>query len=142
MMKNNKIFTRTVTTIIFLFALFSCWPASSSAADKVQVDILYMNHGPMRPTVAKVKKLLGDYGERIQATWYDFDSPAGQTFMQEKKIAGHVPMLIMIEGQSDFNLGDREVEFKGFPSGAGPFKRVEGNWSLDDLKQLIEQQLK
>jgi len=141
-MKKHNRCIQTVTTFLLLISIFCSWPGASFAAEKVQLDVLYMNHGPMRPTVAKVKALVKDFGDRVQAAWYDFDQPSGKAFMAEKKIVGHVPMLIMINGKSDFTLGQRDVKLQGFPTGAGPFKRVEGNWSLEDLKLLLEQHLR
>ncbi len=109
-------------------------------AAATQVDILFMNHGPMRPTVAKIKTLLAEYGNKVQADWHDVDQKSGKIFIKKQKITGHVPMLIQINGQSDFNIEDKPVSLQGFPTGASPFKRVEGNWSLDDLKILLDKE--
>ncbi len=128
-----------ITFIVLLASFIIAMPVQSRAAARVRVDILYMNHGPMRPTVTKIKKLLAGYGAMVQASWYDFESLAGEAYMKREGIKGHVPMLIKINGQSDFGLGNREVQLRGFPSGAAPFKTVEGNWSLEDLQQLIDQ---
>lgn len=109
------------------------------AGDKVHIDILHMNHGPLRPTIAKIKNLLENYTDTIQASWYDFDTPAGKTFMKKKKLSGHIPLLLLIDGESDFSIDGRDVQLRGFPTGASPFKQVEGNWSLDDLKSIFDQ---
>ncbi len=130
----------TIThSIRFLLALCILFTASQTAwGAAVKVDILFMNHGPMRPTVAKVKTLLHEYGEKVEADWYDVEQQAGKDFMQRNKIHGHIPLLISIDGQSEFDIEGRAVSFQGFPTGASPFKRVEGNWSLEDLKSLLD----
>lgn len=130
--------TLTVATILLFACIIFGWASQGYSADKTQLDILYMNHGPMRPTVAKIKDLLGNYGDTVQASWYDVDQLSGKSFMKKQKIVGHIPMLIMIDGQSDFSIDGKEVKFQGFPTGASPFKRVEGNWSLDDLQLLLD----
>ena len=130
------------STVFFLSLciLFAASQTVYGAATKV--DILFMNHGPMRPTVAKIKTLLHEYGNTVQAGWYDVDQQAGKDFMHKNKINGHIPMLIRVNEQSEFTIEGRAVSFQGFPTGASPFKRVEGNWSLEDLKILLDQQTK
>ncbi len=141
MKKQGRSTIKIAAIILFACTLFS-WPGQGSAADKVQFDILYMNHGPMRPTIAKIKELLGNYEDTVQASWYDVDQPSGKSYMKKKKIVGHIPMLIMIDGQSDFSIDGREIQLQGFPTGASPFKRVEGNWSLDDLQLLLDKKMR
>lgn len=142
MMKKQDRSTIKVAAIILFACILFSWPGQSSAANKIQVDILYMNHGPMRPTVAKIKTLLDSYGNSVQASWYDVDQPAGKSYMKKQKIVGHIPMLIMIDGQSDFSIDGKEIQLRGLPTGASPFKRVEGNWSPDDLKLLLDEKVR
>jgi len=131
--------TIKVAAIILFATIFFSWTGQGYAANKTQFDILYMNHGPMRPTIAKIKELLGNYQNTVQASWHDVDQASGKSFMKQQKINGHIPMLIMIDGQSDFSIDGRAVKLQGFPTGASPFKRVEGNWSLEDLQLLLDE---
>lgn len=123
---------------LFLFLLLT----QHAAAATIKMDILFMNHGPMRPTVAKIKSLLNNYSGDVAASWYDADLKSGKTFMREQGITGHIPLLIQINGQSAFTLDGRSVTLIGFPTGAAPFKRVEGNWSLDDLQRILDDSLR
>ncbi len=133
---SKQIASFSFTFLLLFFVLYS----TASAATKV--DILFMNHGPMRPTVAQIKTLLAEYGDRVQAEWYDVDQKSGKTFSKKKNITGHIPMLILINDQSKFTIEGREISLQGFPTGASPFKRVEGNWSLDDLKILLDKEVR
>ena len=142
MMKKLNRSTPTVLAILFSICILLNWPSQGYAMDKTQLDILYMNHGPMRPTIAQIKDLLGNYGNTVQVSWHDVDQPSGKSYMKKKKIVGHIPMLIMIDGQSDFSIDGREIQLQGFPTGASPFKRVEGNWSLDDLQLLLDKKMR
>jgi len=125
---------------LFLSLLILLTFSQMTYAATTQVDILFMNHGPMRPTVAKIKTLMVEYGDKVQADWYDVDLQAGKAFLKKQKITGHIPMLIQIDGKSEFEIDGRSISLKGFPTGASPFKRVEGNWSLDDLKILLDKE--
>jgi len=131
---------QTTSFFLVLFILLVVVQVTHAAA--IKVDILFMNHGPMRPTIAKIKTLLAEYGNTIEAGWHDVDQQSGKTFTKKQKIKGHVPMLIQINGQSKFTIEGRPVSLLGFPTGASPFKRVEGNWSLDDLKLLLDKEMR
>jgi len=131
-----------VLALIAASIIVFSWNGQAAAAEKqAQIDILYMNHGPLRSTIAKIKALLNDYQETIQASWYDVNQQSGKEFMQEHKLHGHIPLLILLNGQSDFSIDGRAVLLQGFPTGASPFKQVEGNWSPDDLRILFDRQV-
>lgn len=136
MKKNIFVYVSIVASII-IFGMST--GQATAAAKQVQLDILYMNHGPMRPTIVKIKKLVANYKGSLQVSWYDFDQPEGKAFMKKQKLTGHIPLLLILDGQSDFTIDGREVLLQGFPTGASPFKQVEGNWSLDDLQVIFEQ---
>ncbi|MBW1750013.1 MAG: hypothetical protein JRJ37_04815 [Deltaproteobacteria bacterium] len=136
-MKKNIFLYVSIVAPIIIFSMFT--GQATAAAKQVQLDILYMNHGPMRPTIGKIKNLVANYKGSLQASWYDFDQPEGKAFMKKQKLTGHIPLLLVLDGQSDFSIDGREVLLQGFPTGASPFKQVEGNWSLDDLQSILDQ---
>lgn len=107
------------------------------AAGPVNVEILYMNHGPMQPVLRDLKELLAGYSGKVAVQWFDVDLAAGKSFMEEKKIRGHVPLLILVNGEKQFKTTGREVTLQGFPTGAGPFSSVEGNWAVADLQSIL-----
>ena len=137
-MKSTPIQSLVLALTLFLFLGL----AQISTAAEVRLDILFMNHGPMRPTVTKIKTLLEGYGNNVKAEWYDADLKSGKSFMRDQNITGHIPLLIQINGQSKFTIDERPVTLQGFPTGAAPFKRVEGDWSLDDLKYLLDESMR
>ncbi len=136
-MKKLFLFYVSILASIIMFGMST--GQATAAANQVQLEILYMNHGPMRPTIDKIKNLVGNYKGSIQASWYDFDQPEGKAFMKKQKLTGHIPLLLILNGQSNFTIDGREVLLQGFPTGASPFKQVEGNWSLDDLQAILDQ---
>ena len=132
----------TILILIVASLIIFSWSGLTVAAAKpLRVEILYMNHGPLRPTIAKIKTLLNNYQKTIQASWYDVNQQSGHDFMQKHKLNGHIPLLILVNGQSEFSIDGRKVIMQGFPTGASPFKQVEGNWSLNDLRILFDQQI-
>lgn len=123
--------------LTFCFVSMLLLPLAVRAA-AVKVEILYMNHGPMQPTLRDLKELLAGFQDRVAVQWFDVDQAAGKAFMEEKKIRGHVPMLIFVDGEKQFTIKGRAVNFQGFPTGAGPFSSVEGNWTPADLRALLD----
>jgi len=122
-----------------LMALFLFWvPPGVDAARPVAVEILYMNHGPLQPTLKDINALCAKYGNKIAVSRYDFDTREGERFMDRKGIKQHVPLVIWIEGKSTYKLNGKEISFVGFPSGSGP-AFFQGKWTMDDLRKALDQ---
>jgi hypothetical protein len=113
-------------------------PVAAPGAQPVSVEILYMNHGPLLPTIREIKSLCGEYGEALTVAWYDSGTPEGEKFMDKKGIHQHVPLVIWIAGKPKVNLKGKEVLFAGFPTGSGP-AFFQGKWRLDDLRAALDQ---
>jgi hypothetical protein len=116
----------------------SAYAASAYAAKPARVDVLYMNHGPLMDTLDKMKSVFSSYGDRISVSWYEFYSKQGEDFKAKKGINQHVPLVIWIDGKEVVNLGQKQVKFVGFPTGAGP-AFFQGKWTIDDLKAALDQ---
>lgn len=112
-------------------------PVECTAAQPLQLEILFMNHGPMQPTIRNLKALFKRNAGRVRVSWFDFDKQSGKSFMATKGIKGHIPLLIYINGDHTFDFGGRKVTFMGFPTGKGPFRQVQGKWTVRELEQVI-----
>ncbi|MBU2551316.1 MAG: hypothetical protein KKB20_23085 [Proteobacteria bacterium] len=110
---------------------------SCLAAGPVLIDVLYMNHGPMQPTLEQMRSTFSRFGDKIQVGWHDFESEEGAAFKAEKGIKTHVPLQIWLDGKDTRVVGGKTVRFFGFPTGAGP-GFFQGQWSLNDLSTAIE----
>jgi hypothetical protein len=120
-----------------LFLIAGCSQAPLEAK-KTRVEILYMNHGPLMDTIDDVRELLAKHGNVINVSWYDFESGEGERFMAEKGINRHIPLIIWIDGSSSVKVGQKEINFIGFPSGSGP-AFFQGNWTMDHLREALSQ---
>jgi hypothetical protein len=116
----------------------SAFDASAYAAKSTRVDVLYMNHGPLMDTLDKMKSVFSSYGDRISVSWYDFESKEGEDFKAKKGINQHVPLVIWIDGNEVVKLGQKQIKFVGFPTGAGP-AFFQGKWTIDDLRTALDQ---
>jgi hypothetical protein len=118
--------------LFFAMALQDC-----QAKQPVKVEILFMNHGPMQPTIRNLKALFSRYSGKVQAFWFDFEKRSGKNFMKRMGIQGHIPLLIYVNGANTYDFSGRKVSFMGFPSGAGPYQ-FQGKWTLEDLDKLLK----
>ena len=124
--------------IVFYFIVFFLTTVALAGEQKVSVEILYMNHGPLMSTLKDIDKTCDQYKEKITVSRYDFDSPEGERFMTKKGISQHVPLMIWIDGKSNVSIKGKEIKFSGFPSGSGP-AFFQGKWTMEDLRNALNQ---
>jgi len=125
--------------LLGLITFFSgAWVSGTYAAKTARVEVLYMNHGPLMDTLDKMRNVFSRYGDKISVSWYDFESKAGEDFKAKKGINRHVPLVIWIDGNTAVKVGQKEIRFAGFPTGAGPMF-FQGKWTMDDLRTALDQ---
>lgn len=124
---------------LLVLGLFASATISFAAAAKpVRVDVLYMNHGPLKPTLQKMADLFARHKDGVTVSWHDFESAEGEKFMAAKGIKSHVPLTIWINGADTVQVEGAKVSFTGFPSGSGP-AMFQGKWNLDLLAKALNQ---
>ncbi len=125
-----------VSCFVALFLLST--PLSVFPEEPVRIDVLYMNHGPLRPTLRELNNLFAGYGDGIVVSGHDFYSEEGARFKAEKGIKGHVPLVLWIDGKSTLKVNGTPVRFRGFPTGSGPAS-FQGKWNMEVLKEVLDQ---
>jgi len=113
-------------------------PFTSFAAKEVKIEVLYMNHGPLQPSLEQIKGVFSKYGNKINVSWYDFESKEGEQFMAKRGINQHVPLVIWIDGKFAVPVNGKEISFVGFPTGSGP-AFFQGKWTMEDLRLALDQ---
>lgn len=113
-------------------------PSNSFSKEPVRIDVLYMNHGPMRPTLKDLEDLFGRYENKIAVFDYDFDSEEGEAFKAKMGIRRHIPLVIWIDGKSTVQVNGKPVTFSGFPTGSGP-SFFQGKWKIGNLEMALDQ---
>ena len=128
---------KIILSCLVIMSLFSI-PFTLFAAKEVKVEVLYMNHGPLLPSIEQIKKIFSQYGSRITVSWYDFESKEGEQFMARKGVTQHIPLVIWMDGKSSIPVNGKEITFMGFPTGSGP-AFFQGKWTMDDLRSALDQ---
>jgi len=125
--------------VLFCILLALIWiPATALSAKPVKIEVLYMNHGPLQPTLQEIKTLFAQYGKKITVSWHDVDSEDGERFMAKKGIRGHIPLVVWLDDRVKFQVDGKEIIFAGFPTGSGP-AFFQGKWTMEDLRKILEQ---
>jgi len=128
---------KTLLSCLVILVLFSI-PFTLCAAKEVKVEVLYMNHGPLLPSIEQIKKVFSQYGSKVAVSWYDFESKEGEQFMAQKGIRQHIPLVIWMDGKYTIPVNGKEIKFVGFPTGSGPVF-FQGKWTMDDLRVALNQ---
>jgi len=126
----KKIIIPFVVFILFTVTL------AAVAAQKVTVEILYMNHGPLLSTLKEIDKVCVQFKDTTTVFRYDFESEDGERFMNKKGVRQHVPLMIWIDGKNAVPVNGKEIKFIGFPTGSGPAS-FQGKWTIDDLRNAL-----
>jgi hypothetical protein len=126
--------------IVFCFIVVVLMSISlmAFAAQKVSVEVLYMNHGPLQSTLKEIDNIFAQYKDKITVSRYDFESPAGEKFMAKKGIHQHIPLMIWIAEKNTVSIKGKEILFSGFPTGSGP-EFFQGKWTREDLRVALNQ---
>ncbi len=128
---------KIILSCFVIVILFSA-PFTLFAAKEVKVEVLYMNHGPLQPSLEQIKQVFSKYVNKINVSWYDFESKEGEQFMVKKGVTQHVPLVIWIDGKFAIPVNGKEINFVGFPTGSGP-AFFQGKWTMEDLRQALTQ---
>jgi hypothetical protein len=111
---------------------------SGPADDLVQVEIISLDHSPIRLAVQKATDVAAEFGDKVAVQSYHFDTPAGDAFAEEHDLTEHTPIAIFVNGEMEFEVDGRSVKFYSFPQGEGTGMVDEGVWTMADLRAVLE----
>ena len=106
----------------------------------VQVEIISLDHSPIRPAVQEVEALAAEFGDKVVVQSYYFDTPEGTAFAEERELEEHTPIAVFVNGEMEFEINGRFIKFYSFPQGGGTGMVAEGVWTMDDLRAVLEQE--
>jgi hypothetical protein len=128
----KKLYSLFIIGVVLFIA-----PTVSFSKDTVQIDVLYMNHGPMQPTLRELRALFPQYGDKLTVSWYDVETDEGERFKSKMGINHHIPLVIWVDGRSELMNNGRTIKFEGFPTGSGP-SFFQGKWTMEDLAIILD----
>ena len=97
-----------------------------------------MPHPPVRAALQPLRDWLAKQGSRIHVRELDIESHEGMKRMQAAGLSGHVPVLIMINGQHNFRRQDgSQVAFVNFPNTPNTPAGARGEWTTADVQSVL-----
>lgn len=113
--------------------------AATAQAAPAVVEVVAFAHPPVQSALKPLRDWLGAQGGKLKVIEIDIDSAAGEKRLKEIGIKGHVPVVVLVDGQYRHKRADGStVEFVSFPSGPGTPPGVTGAWSAVDVEAVIK----
>ena len=125
-------------------ALLSCLSSAGQvlAAPPV-VEIVAMPHPPVKAALSPLREWLAAQGKKVAVKEIDSESAEGVKRMQSVNLSGHIPVLILIDGQYRMKRQDGStVEFVNFPNQPNTPPGARGNWTTNDVQTALAEKIK
>lgn len=107
------------------------------------VEIIAFAHPPVQSALKPLRDWLAKQGSHVKVVEIDMETPAGEKRLQAIGVKGHVPVVVLIDGQYRHQRSDgSSVEFIGFPAGPGTPPGVKGTWSGADVEAVLMPRLR
>lgn len=107
------------------------------------VEIVAYAHPPVASALEPLRDWLGAQGGRLEVIEIDMETPAGAKRLQAVGVTGHVPVVVLIDGQYRHQRADGStVEFVSFPAGPGTPPGVKGTWSTADVQAVLKARMR
>jgi hypothetical protein len=102
------------------------------------VEIVAMPHPPVVAALKPLRAWLAEQGRRLKVVEVDADSAQGARRLEAVGLRGHVPVVILVDGQYRHALKDgRPVAFVNFPDVEGAPPAVRGKWTTADVQAVL-----
>jgi len=109
----------------------------------VTVEILAMPHPPVKMALAPLRDWLAALGTKLKVVETDVESPQGEKRLAAVGLGGHVPIVILIDGQYRHKRPDGATqEFVNFPDIPSAPSGVRGKWTTADVQAVLTERMK
>jgi len=109
------------------------------AASPVEVEIVALDHWPIRRALEQTLEMLKKFGDKVTLQQIDADTKDGKARLKTSGMKGHIPVVIFVDGEFKHTLEGQEVIFENFPVASDSPMRLDGKWSAGDVKAVIEE---
>jgi len=117
--------------------------AGSALAAPPTVEIVAMAHPPVKMALAPLRNWLTAQGGKLKLVEVDVESPQGEKRLAAIGLDGHIPIVILIDGQYRQKRKDGvAMEFVNFPAIEGAPPGVRGKWTTADVQAVLTERMK
>ena len=130
------------TALLTIAAAAIIVSAGQATAASPVVEVLAMAHSPVQNALKPVRDLLAKYQGRVRVTEADIESPDGVKRLKAVGLKGHIPIVLLIDGNKSFKRADgKTVDFVNFPVAADNPLNLNGTWSVADFEAALRASL-
>ena len=113
--------------------------AGAAQAAPPVVEIVAFAHPPVQSALKPLRDWLAKQGGKLKVVEIDMETPEGEKRLQAVGVKGHVPIVVLIDGQYRHNRADGStVEFVSFPAGPGTMPGTKIAWSSADVESVLK----
>ena len=117
--------------------------AGSALAAPPTVEIVAMAHPPVKMALAPLRNWLAAQGGKLKVVEVDVETPQGEKRLAAVGLDGHVPIVILIDGQYRQKRKDgTTMELVNFPAIEGAPPGVRGKWTTADVQAVLTERMK
>jgi hypothetical protein len=103
------------------------------------VEIIAFAHPPVQAALKSLRESLVKQGPSLRVVEIDMESPQAEKRLQGVGLKGHLPIVILIDGQYRHRRADgSSMEFVSFPAGPGTPAGVKAGWSAADVEAVLK----
>jgi len=107
------------------------------------VEIVAMPHPPVKLALQPLRDWLAQQGARLKVVETDVESPAGEKKLAGVGLSGHIPVVILIDGQYRVKRPDGStVDLVNFPNQPNTPAGARGQWVIPDVQAALQQRMK
>src|SRR6056297_1882046 len=111
----------------------------SCARNKTDITIFYKEKTPSQKVLNKVKPLLQEYAQIYEINYYNIEDEKNADLIKNMGLPEtHFPVAVVIGDKFTAEIEGRILSFVHFPFFMKGIGRHEGNWSLEDLRIVLE----
>ncbi|MEW6514219.1 MAG: hypothetical protein AB1443_09470 [Pseudomonadota bacterium] len=126
-----------------LFAALSVFAGGSVFAAPPVVEIVAMPHPPVKMALQPLRDWLGQQGAKLKVVETDVESPAGEKKLAGVGLSGHIPVVILIDGQYRVKRPDgATVDLVNFPNQPNTPPGARGQWVIPDVQAVLTERMK
>jgi hypothetical protein len=115
----------------------------NALAAQPTVEIIAMPHPPVKMALAPLREWLAAQGGKLKVIEIDVESPAGVKRLAAIGLDGHIPIVILIDGQYRQQRKDGSpLAFINFPAIQGAPVGVRGEWTTADVQAVLTERMK
>jgi len=108
------------------------------AAAPPTIEIIALSHWPVQNALKPVRDFLTSLGAKVKVIELDAESAAGEKRIGSLGQKGHIPILLVINGNDQFKRQDGTlVLFKDFPAKADNPLGINGSWTVADFEAAV-----